>query len=372
MIRRWKYPFNFAILIALAFISQGCKDGPTGSEAGPFSKYQIVYHKWINDNWEIYLNSSNGKSPKNISNFGYEDSDCMWSPDGKAVAYTHMVKRAADIYLYNTKTNKNINLTPDETYDAQTPAFSPDGKSIIFSYLKLFDLPCTYLMKSDGSEKRKLLDYEAKIYFYEDSYNFLYRPAAVFDDRENYIYKTDINRTYNEQVLDLRTLAQNYATVFDFNPRENKLLVLASNEQNKPNFILTFDAASKAIDTLIKASEGRSFSTLRYSHDFSKIALYEWSDDHKTMKLCLYDVNTKLLKHLVEIPSTEGWLNFIPPEFSPDGRYLAYVKSVYQSGGGISWKSYLYTIELSTGKIQYIDEADDPHWNPVCGLYLFY
>lgn len=372
MIRCWKYPFNFAILIVFAILSQGCKDDPTGSEAGPFSSYQIVYHKWTNNNWEIYLNSLSGNTPKNISNFGYEDSDCMWSPDGKSVAYTHMIKRDADIYLYNLKTNENINLTPDETYDAQTPSFSPDGKSILFSYLKIFDPQCKYIMKSDGSGKRKLLDYDAKIYFYEDSYNFLYRPAATFDENENYIYKTNTERTYNEKVLDLRTLAQDYATVFDFNPRENKLLILASDAQNKPNFIITFDVASKKIDTLIKASEGRSFSTLRYSHDFTKIALYEHSDDYKTMRLCLYDMKTKLLKYLAEIPSTEGWLNFMPPEFSSDDRYLAYVKSVYQSGQWISWKSYLYTIELSTGKIQFIDEADDPHWNPVGGLSLFH
>lgn len=370
MLKQRIFPFYFAILIAFTFFYSGCKDNP--AEGGLFSNYQIVYHKWINNNWEIYLNSLSGKTPKNISNFSYEDSDCMWSPDGKSVAYTHMVKRAADIYLFKIKTNENINLTPDETYDAQAPAFSPDGKSILFSYHKIPDLPCTYIMKSDGSGKRKLLDHETNIYFYEDSYNFLYRPAAVFDERENYIYKTNIDRTYNEQILNLRTLAQDYATVFDFNPHENKLLILASDAQNKPNFILTFDAASKNIDTLIKASEGYSFSALRYSHDFSKIALYKYTSDYETEWLCMYDVKTKLLKDLVEIPSTEGRLNFRPPEFSPDDRYLSYVKSIYQSGGGHSGKSNLYTIELSTGKIQYIDEADDPHWNPVGGLNLFY
>lgn len=366
MLKHWIPSLNFTILIAFTFFYPGCKDNP--AEGGPFSVYEIAYHKWINNNWEIYLNSLSGKTPKNISNFGYEDSDCMWSPDGKAVAYTHMVNRAADIYLYNTKTNENINLTPDETYDAQTPAFSPDGKSILFSYHKIPDPQCTYIMKSDGSDKRKLLDYDAKIYFYEDSYNFLYRPAATFDENENYIYKTNTERTYNEQVLDLRTLAQDYATVFDFNPRENKLLILASNEQNKPNFIITFDVASKKIDTLIKAPEGHSFSTLRYSHDFSKIALCKYTSDYKTEWLCMYDVKTKLLKDLVEIPSSEGRLNFRPSEFSSDDRHLAYVKSISQFGGGHSWKSNLYTIELSTGKIQYIDEADDPHWNPAAGL----
>lgn len=370
MLKHCNFPLKFTILIAFTFIYQGCKDNP--AEGGPFSVYEIAYHKWVNNNWEIYLNSLSGNTPKNISNFGYEDSDCMWSPDGKSVAYTHMVKRDADIYLFKIETNENINLTPDETYDAQTPVFSPDGKSILFSYLKILDPPCTYIMKSDGSDKRKLLDFEAKVYFYSDSYNFLYWPALTLDDREKCIYKTDVDRTYNEQVLDLRNLAQDYATVFDFNPHENKLLILASDAQNKPNFIITVDAASKAIDTLIKASEGHTFSTLRYSHDFSKIALYEWSDDYKTMRLCLYDVKTKVLKYLVEIPSSEGLLNFRPPEFSPDDKYLAYVKSVYQSGGGLSWKSYLYVMELNTGKIQYIDEADDPHWNPVGCQYLFY
>ncbi|MDP4197878.1 MAG: hypothetical protein Q8940_22750, partial [Bacteroidota bacterium] len=347
------YRFYVIIFIVLAFISQGCKDNPSGPDGNINSNYEIAYHRWINNNWEIYLNSLSRNTSKNISNFSYEDSDCKWSPDGKSIVYTHFNNRAADIYLYNIKTNENINLTPDDTYISQAPVWSPDGKSILFSYHKVPESQCTYIMNYDGSNKRKLLDYEAKIYFFADCNNFLYKPVAVFDERENYIYKTNIDRTYNELILDLRTVAHDYATVFDFNTRDNKLLILASDEKDKPNFIITYDLTSKTIDTLIKAGEDHSISCPRYSHDFTKIALYEYTSDYKSMRLCLFDLKAKPLKYLLDIASSEEWLDFRPPVFSPNDKYLAYVKNTNQPGPWFTWKSSLYIMELSTGKIQY-------------------
>ncbi|MDP4197152.1 MAG: hypothetical protein Q8940_19035, partial [Bacteroidota bacterium] len=94
----------------------------------------------------------------------------------------------------------------------------------------------------------------------------------------------------------------------------------------------------------------------------------------KSMRLCLFDLKAKPLKYLLDIASSEEWLDFKPPVFSPNDKYLAYVKNTNQPGPRFTWESSLYIMELSTGKSQYIDEANDPQWNPATVLnpsYLF-
>lgn len=61
-----------------------------------------------------------------------------WSPDGKTVAYTcrkktglaYAVSTNSDIYLYNTETGEEMNLTEDNLGYDTNPAFSPDGSKI--------------------------------------------------------------------------------------------------------------------------------------------------------------------------------------------------------------------------------------------------
>ncbi|MFZ0282744.1 MAG: S9 family peptidase [Bacteroidales bacterium] len=70
----------------------------------------------------------------------YDDGEIAWSPDGKYLAYT--TKRLSgiedarstnsDIYLYEIRTGKEINITEGNFGYDKYPAFSPDGSKIAY------------------------------------------------------------------------------------------------------------------------------------------------------------------------------------------------------------------------------------------------
>lgn len=356
---------NLFFIVLIFLIISGCKDNPAIADFGLKSTNQLTYHKWINENWEIYLNSVKGDNPINISNFKYEDSDNTWSSDGKYIAYSHFQRdfgRQSDITVYNTETGETKNLTPGDEYIAQAPKWTPDGKSIYFWYHKIPELTCLYIVNADNADKKKLLDSQADIFFYPDSYNFLYVPSTP-ESMNHILYKTNIDKTYNEQVLDLYTIAD-AAAICGFNADKNELFIIAHNQPSQYNFLLRYNLNTSKIDTLVKSGNDNKIMYMRNSNDFSKVVYCEFTNDYKSEKLFIYNLIDKQKTFLVEIPASEGVLDFRPPVFSPKDKYIAYVKNVYQSGQWFAWKSYLYVIDLSTNSIQFVDEADNPDWNP--------
>src|SRR5690606_5190831 len=61
-----------------------------------------------------------------------EFANIAWSPDGETVAFSGLQNGYSDIYLYNLATKTLTQLT-DDGYSDYQPAFSRDGKRIVFS-----------------------------------------------------------------------------------------------------------------------------------------------------------------------------------------------------------------------------------------------
>ena len=65
-----------------------------------------------------------------------------FSPDGKSILFSGNRKGVVDIFKYDLETEKTTNVTQDDFYDSN-PAWSPDGKSVVFNrrinqYEKIF------------------------------------------------------------------------------------------------------------------------------------------------------------------------------------------------------------------------------------------
>ena len=43
-------------------------------------------------------------------------------------------------------------------------------------------------------------------------------------------------------------------------------------------------------------------------------------------------------------------------------KYFAYSKNIKQEGSMLWWKSYLYTVNIVTKEIKFIDEGEDAKW----------
>ncbi|WP_207423379.1 DPP IV N-terminal domain-containing protein [Desertivirga brevis] len=61
-----------------------------------------------------------------------EFSNLSWSPDGSSIAFTGLKDGQSDIYVFNL-TTKQLNQLTNDKYSDYQPAFSPDGKTIVFS-----------------------------------------------------------------------------------------------------------------------------------------------------------------------------------------------------------------------------------------------
>jgi dipeptidyl aminopeptidase/acylaminoacyl peptidase len=92
----------------------------------------------ISTNNEIYIIPVTGGTPKNISNNPANDSQPLYSPDGKYIAY-RMMRRAGfeadrrELVLYERISGKLVNLTETVDYSVNDVVWSPDSRSLFFN-----------------------------------------------------------------------------------------------------------------------------------------------------------------------------------------------------------------------------------------------
>lgn len=316
------------------------------NEANDFS---LCYQKSSeNNSMEIYLNNIKGTHPKDISNWIYEDRTNEWSPNGNYIVFESL-GMPTYIRLYYTKKDTIIYLTagPDNL-GAGVPRWTPDSKHIVYS-----GAGSIYMIEADGSNNREL-PYDPD-YFYLDSYTFLYQA-------EGGIYLSNIDGTFNEFVLNPKSIGKNYVGPKDFNPYNHDILILADPTPQITDLLVTYNVDTKKLDTIAVADTGWYYSHPRYSSNYTKIAVLKINYIENIGKLCILENGTET--DLVTINNYgEEMFSFYPLSFSPDDKYLAYSKSTYVGDGG--WYNYLHVIELATKKITFIDIGAGAKWNPL-------
>jgi dipeptidyl aminopeptidase/acylaminoacyl peptidase len=74
----------------------------------------------------------------------FDEGEIAWSPDGKSIAYTtkrlfgkeDAVSTNSDVWLYNSETGKEINITEGNKGYDRYPVFSPDGSKIAYQSME--------------------------------------------------------------------------------------------------------------------------------------------------------------------------------------------------------------------------------------------
>ncbi|OFZ10521.1 MAG: hypothetical protein A2Z20_02755 [Bdellovibrionales bacterium RBG_16_40_8] len=117
----------------------------------------------------IYTMSMNGENVKKLTHAGNYNATPSWSPDGKKIAFAGFDndRNNFDIFLINADGSGIIRLssarkTNDKWSNNEDPAFSPDGRHVLF----VSDRTGTkqlYLVNIDGSNERRIT-YDGKFY----------------------------------------------------------------------------------------------------------------------------------------------------------------------------------------------------------------
>ncbi len=357
----------FLLIIINIILLNSCKEKIVNPEPKPEpipdsipnpvlnGNYSLCYTKSYNDHWEIFITHLNGTDPQNISNHSYDDEYPQWSPDGKHIVY---YSSGYELIVYDVQTKTETKITPDESGPSQNPFWIPNGK-ICFNYPYAWSkLRGTWIINPDGSNAQNILDTIAtnKIYFYQDSFTFIYI------DGSQKVHKTDINHTFDDVVLDLGD-DENYIPIYGFNPNTQDLLI-NTHYLNGTEAIGLYNIETKNVFTLCVAEPNYSLNKLRFSNDFSKVAFIEQSS-MTGYNLSLIENGIK--KRLVEIPKTYPDVSFgwDPIQFSPDDKYIAFTKKYWQSSGWVSFRDYIFVVELSTKRTTIVDKGYNPSWNPI-------
>jgi Tol biopolymer transport system component len=117
--------------------------------ASPDGKYFVVQHsedpRLVNlpdgtkamdfketSNWDIYRYNTDGSGRLQLTSDPASEDQPTWSPDGKTIVYRKLNGNTFDLYLMNADGSNKRELLIDPAHDEKTPAFSRDGKRVVF------------------------------------------------------------------------------------------------------------------------------------------------------------------------------------------------------------------------------------------------
>ena len=123
-----------------------------------------------------------------------------FSPDGKTLVFSRANDEGTDIYTLNIRDNCCLQrLTVGRFYDNLSPIYSPDGQRIAFVSTRA-GLPQVYVMAADGTDQQLFAPFDYGVT--GASYAPDWSP-----DGQSVAFHRDVGGTYQVFVLDVRTRA---------------------------------------------------------------------------------------------------------------------------------------------------------------------
>jgi Tol biopolymer transport system component len=96
---------------------------PDGSQVMDFKE---------SSNWDILRLGVDGDAPLRLTDDPASEDQPTWSPDGRTLVYRKLNGKSFDLYLMDADGSNKRELLVDPEHDEKTPAFSRDGKHVVF------------------------------------------------------------------------------------------------------------------------------------------------------------------------------------------------------------------------------------------------
>ena len=150
---------------------------------------KIAFHSSRDGNWEIYAVCADGGEPVRITKSPHKEILPAWSPDGRKISFTGNRLFGWQVYVMDADGNKRKRLTNQK--GACRSDWSPDGSKIAYVSSHADRKGDIWVMNPDGTDKKRLTI---------DSANYDYYPAWSRDGKKIVFAKSSDKRTGNWEI----------------------------------------------------------------------------------------------------------------------------------------------------------------------------
>jgi Tol biopolymer transport system component len=141
---------------------------PTWSPDGAPGGERIAFNTKRDGNWEIYVMNVDGSDQQRLTTTDAWEFMPIWSPDGTEIAFfacdPQCRPHRQDIYVMNSDGSNLRQLTDSPSTVDEDPAWSPDGKKIVFQSDRDGNFEI-YSMNADGSDQQRLSKHRGDDYW---------------------------------------------------------------------------------------------------------------------------------------------------------------------------------------------------------------
>ena len=261
--------------------------------AQTYGAQYISYVSNLTEDYNVYLQDTNGENLRPLTNHPTDEKDLTWSPDGRFLAYTSNQDGTYKIYVMDTRTGEHWRLTNLDERE-WTPAWSPDGKWIAFVY---------------------------------GNHEFI--PGVKIEITSD-IYKADINGAHLVQLTDKGT---NVGP--SWSPDSQRIAFVSYHRGDERIGIYVMNADGRRLrrinDKAVQALNGIIQGECAWSPDGEQIAFGMVVPRDDRMHLYVIDIDGKNFRQLTQGPPILGNKDGVrfpeirQPAWSPNGKWITYV-----------------------------------------------